>query len=57
MSRFFSKKVRPQNKSSQNIESTQVLYLVSRIENIFITAHYEEIIKYFIVHKGYFHSG
>ena len=57
MSRFFSNKVRPQNKSSQNIESTQVLYLVSWIENIFITAHYEEIIKYFIVHKGYFHSG
>ena len=35
---------------------TQVLYLVAHIENIFIPAHYEEIIRYFIAHWKYFYA-
>ena len=40
--------VKFQNKSSQNIESTQVLYLVAHIGNI-IPTYYDNIIKFLII--------
>ena len=42
--------------NSKYRKHTQVLYLVAHIENIFIPAHYEEIIKYFIAHWKYFYA-
>lgn len=52
---FFSNKVKSQNKSKYR-NHKQVLYLVAHIENIFIPAYYEKIMKYFTVHLKYFHS-
>ena len=52
---FFSNKVKSQNKSKYR-NHKQVLYLVAHIENIFIPAYYEKIMKYFTVHLKYFQS-
>ena len=33
-----------------------MLYLVANVKNVFIPAHYKEIVKYFLMHWKYFQS-
>ena len=49
MSKFLSNKVKPKKNISKYRKHTEVFSLVASIKNIFISAHYEEMLLYFIV--------